>query len=296
MPRFARACAAMLAVVLCAGLAACSLRSSFADVATQPSHPAARLVRAPALSPGVHHLRTPGGRRFTLVVPKRLATPAPLVVALGGLGWTAEQTRSLMRLDKTAADLGALVAYPSAPHGLWNAGECCRGATQDDVTYLMQLRLVVQTKAPVDPRHTLLLGFSNGGMLAYHAACDDSGWSAIAVLGATLTADCRTNHPFAITNINGERDTVVPWDGGWSGYTAHEMPAVWSIDRSFAQLFRCGPQHRSTSGINSVRTWSGCSDGVTVTDIRVPNLKHHWPVRQVDHYDMGPVLWHLALG
>jgi len=290
----------MLAAVACLAAAGCTARSSFASVASRPHatpsatspHPTPR----PTLSPGAHKIHTAGGRTFTLVVPPHLRDRAALVVALGGLGWTADKTRQLMRLDGVAASEGALVAFPSAPGGLWNAGDCCRGATQNDITYLRQLRQAVQARAVIDPARTLLLGFSNGGMLAYHAACNDSGWSAIAVLGATLTADCRTRHPFAITNVNGRLDTVVHWNGGYAHYVAHTMPAVWVIDRSFARLFHCGPARTTTRSIGTFRTYSGCQGGVTIRDIRVPHLKHHWPLREIDHYDMGPRLWRLAIG
>lgn len=286
-----RVCAAMLVAALCAVAAACSLRSSFAESPTvNRSHP------APALTPGDHWLPTSEGRSFLLVVPKHLRHPAPLVVALGGIGWTDAHTREQMQLDDIGAREGAVVAYPHAPGGLWNSRGCCRGATTDDVTYLHQLRDVVASHVALDPGRTLLLGFSNGGMLAYTAACADAGWSHIAVVGATLTAACRTSHPFSITNFNGTRDTVVPWDGGWSNYTSAYLPSVWAVDKAIAAVFRCSPARVSHDGATTTITYSDCAGGTRIREIRVPNLPHHWPIPKVDGYDMGPRAWHAAIG
>jgi polyhydroxybutyrate depolymerase len=237
-----------------------------------------------------------GGRNYLLSIPPHVRRPAPLVVAIGGIGWDAEQTVQNYRLQSAARAAHAVVAYPDPINQLWNAGGCCRGASADDVGFLTRMRTQIAHKIPLDPQRQWLLGFSNGGMLAYNAACADGHWTGIVVLGASLTTRCTPSRPFAITNVNGEEDAIAPWGGGYSRYAQAQMPAVWLIDQQFATIFGCGPAAVSHSGSNEVYTYLGCHDGVAVRDIRVPGMHHHWPLREIDGYDMGPVLLHLALG
>jgi polyhydroxybutyrate depolymerase len=236
------------------------------------------------------------GRSYLLSIPPHVRRPAPLVVAIGGIGWDAQQTAQKFRLHSAAVAAHAVVAYPDPIDKLWNAGGCCRGAASDDVGFLTKMRTQIAHKIPLDPRREWLLGFSNGGMLAYHAACADGNWTGIVVLGASLTTRCTPARPFFITNVNGEDDAIAPWDGGYSRYAQAQIPAVWQIDQQFATVFGCRPAVISHSGTNEVYTYGGCRGGAVVRDIRVPGMHHHWPLREIDGYDMGPVLLHLALG
>jgi polyhydroxybutyrate depolymerase len=237
-----------------------------------------------------------GGRSYLLSVPKNLNRPAPLVVALGGIGWSGSHAVAMFRLGDVAARGHAVVAYPDAVNGVWNAGGCCWGATTNDVGFLTQMRAQVAKKVPLDPRRQLLIGFSNGGMLAYEAACADVHWTDIVVLGASLMTRCTPSHPFSITNVNGMGDTVTSWNGGYASYTRAVMPAVWQIDQEFAAAFGCAPAKQTHNGDNDIFTYTRCHGGVFVRDIRVRGLGHHWPLREVDGYDIGPVLWRMALG
>jgi poly(3-hydroxybutyrate) depolymerase len=246
--------------------------------------------------PGGARWRTVNGRRYLLFVPKQVARPAPLVVALGGVGWSAQHVADWFRLSATANATHAVVAYPEPIKGLWNAGGCCFGAQADDIGFMTRMRSQISRDVPLDPHRQVLMGFSNGAMLAYEAACADPHWTGIVALGGSLTTRCTPKSAFNIVNVNGEGDDVSRWDGGYSAYTHTVMPAVWQIDQEFASVFACHPARHTVSGGNEVYTYTGCQNSVYVRDIRVPGLRHHWPLREIDGYDMGPVLWRLALG
>ena len=236
------------------------------------------------------------GRSYLLSIPRGVRRPAPLIIALGGIGWSARSEVAAFRLTAAARAAHAVIAYPDPVDGLWNAGGCCHGAKADDVGFLTKMRSQIAHKVPLDPHRQWLLGFSNGGMLAYYAACANRNWTGIVVLAASLTTRCSPSHPFFVTNVNGEIDAVTPWNGGYSSYSQTVMPPVWQIDQEFAKVFGCGPVAQTRSGENDVFTYTGCQGGVFVRDIRVPRLWHHWPLREQDGYDIGPVLLHLALG
>lgn len=296
-----RAASAALAVLAAFGAAGCTARAAadYKAPATvrptaTPTKPSATPAPPPAIPAGAHW-RSVNGRRYLLFVPAHVTSPAPLVVALGGIGSSAQKVLGWFRLTAIASASHAVVAYPDPVKGLWNAGGCCRGATTDDIGFMTRLRAQVARDIPLDPRRQVLMGYSNGGMLAYDAACADPHWTGIIVLGASLTTRCTPKGPFTIVNVNGENDTVVPWNGGYAHYTRTVMPAVWQIDQEFAGVFGCRPAQRSTSNGDEVYTYTGCHGGVFVRDIRVPGLSHHWPLREIDGFDIGPVLWRLAL-
>lgn len=301
-----RVCAAIFAALATLSTAGCTISNAIADAGHQPSPAPTTEAAKPKPSPtpsktmkslpaGTRQLSV-DGRSFLLYVPPRPRQPAPLVVFLGGIGSTAKSELSIFRGTAVAKRSGAVVAYPSpsTSNGTWNAGGCCWGAKTNDVAYLSHMRNRIASLVTLDPARQVIIGYSNGGMLAYDAACADRHWTEIVAFGASLTTRCQPTHTFTITNVNGELDTVAPWNGGWSGYARANMPPVWKIDQEFAAVFRCrGPSH-TKSGQDVVYTYIGCSGGVYVRDIRVPGLRHHWPLKEVDGYDMGPALWRLA--
>lgn len=285
--------------VLAGAVAAAVLGSAPAGASPHPTTSTTAVSRSWVATPttlrGRHRWRVPGGRPFVVVVPPRIRRPAPLVVVLGGLYWQADYARKQFRLAAVARTAGAVVAYPQ-PDGVgWNAGRCCRGAHHNDVGYLAAVRATVGRRVAIDPHRQVLLGYSNGGMLAYRAACVDKAWSAIAVIGATLLTRCQPTHPFSIANINGTADTVIPYSGGYSQYIVLGTPPVWQIDGEFAAAFGCGAPQTSKTRTGSTTVWQPCSHGVRVRELRISGLPHHFPLRETDGYDVGPVLWQLAL-
>jgi len=293
-----RAASAALAALTALGAAGCTMRAAADYQRPAPASPSAKPSATPAPPPAIPagaRWRTVDGRRYLLYVPKNVARPAPLVVALGGIGFTAQHTLAAFRLTATAAKSHAVVAYPDPVKGIWNAGGCCFGATADDIGFMTRMRAQIAHDIPLDSRRQVMMGYSNGGMLAYDAACADTHWTGIVVLGASLMTRCTPKRAFTIVNVNGENDTVAHWDGGYAHYTQMVMPAVWQIDQEFATVFGCRPVQHAVSNSNEVYTYAGCQGGAYVRDIRVPGLRHHWPMRELDGYDMGPVLWRLVL-
>lgn len=304
MRRGLRAAAAAVSVLAIAGSAGCTLSRAEADyrspaplpsAATQSASATPSATPAPPPVPAGMRRLTVAGRSYLLSVPRDVARPAALVVALGGAGWFSPKAVADFRIQAVAARSHTVVAYPDPVNGAWNAGACCFNASADDIGFLSKMRAQIAKLVPLDPSRQVLIGFSNGGMLAYDAACADVHWSAVVVLGASLMTRCTPTHPFNITNVNGMNDNVARWNGGYAGYTHTVMPPVWLLDQEFAVAFGCRPAAKTHTTDNDVVTYAGCHGGVVVRDIRVRGLRHHWPLHEIDGYDMGPVLWRLAL-
>ena len=159
------------------------------------------------LRPGTHKVlvdqRVSGVRRSYYVhVPAGHdgTTPLPVVVALHGAFGTAREFERESGFSLLADRERFLVVYPQGI-GLgnlfrhWNSGHCCGKARKinlDDVGFVLAAVDDVAKRNPVDRARLYLVGFSNGGMLAYRIAAEHPEVvAAVAVASATIGGDSR---------------------------------------------------------------------------------------------------------
>jgi poly(3-hydroxybutyrate) depolymerase len=144
------------------------------------------------------------------------------VIALHSLFHTNTEPRDTWGLEELAQTQRFAVAYPDGLDGSWNAGTCCGSAVTknvDDVGWLRALISNMLSRYPIDPHRVYLVGFSNGGMLAYRYACEHGDEIAgIGVVAGSLQApDCDPPAPVTVVTVHGLADQHVPYDGtNWS--------------------------------------------------------------------------------
>ncbi len=174
------------------------------------------------------------------------AGPYPLVIALHSLSHTGAETSGwgLAPLAKTA---GFAMVSPDGLDGSWDAGTCCGSAVKnaiDDVSYLHGLIQHLETNYPIDPSRVVIVGLSNGGMMAYRYACEYPGELAgIAVVAGSLEQpDCHPKVPVTVVSVHGGMDTYVSAAGTpWQPALA---TAIMSVEKSlapFRSADRCAP-------------------------------------------------------
>jgi len=131
------------------------------------------LSGAPALAqpvsrPGTHELRLPdSGRRYTLVIPRGYdgSKPVPLVVALH---YGGPQTPYISRefvaqlIAPALRDLGAIIVAPDNASNGW--------ANRTAEQHVLELVSYIESTYNVDPKRTLLTGYSMGGMGTWYLA------------------------------------------------------------------------------------------------------------------------------
>ncbi len=219
-------CAAfVLALTLCAAGCGNMGRSRTASTASRTTGPDAyeRSGRTPQL-----HITLP---------PAGSARPFPLIVALHSLYNDSHEPQSEWGFDKLAAEDGFAVVYPDGLDASWNAGTCCgQAAAQhvDDIGWLRALISHLEQHYPIDRHRVILVGFSNGGMLAYRYACEHAPEIAgIAVVAASLQATgCTPAGPVAVVAVHGDLDERVPYAGvAWSDGLG---TAITSVEQSLA--------------------------------------------------------------
>lgn len=178
----------------------------------------------------VHYIDHPGrGDRTVLVTPVEFVDgQTPLIVSLHGYGADSAYHSLYVPLhERVNTDGFALLLPNGAPDSegnrSWNptdgtfaekTGKSDK-ASQDDVTYLNDL--VAEARKLRDFGPVYVFGYSNGGFMAYHMACNGlPGLRAVASLSGTSNVEdstCDGAPPASVLHIHGTEDSVILFNG-----------------------------------------------------------------------------------
>ena len=173
--------------------------------------------------------------------------------------------------------LGAAeLVYPVGIGESWNAGGCCGQAAAlgvDDESFLEDL------VATVDPGHGQpidLVGYSNGGRLAYTMACDDPSLvDGYAIVKAVPLNSCDSQAPVTLLQIAGTADWEVPYQPGDAGT---EWPPVTQQIALLQQSNGCDATSSTTkTGTLTLQVWTSCEQGTRLTLATYAGDDHDWP-------------------
>jgi polyhydroxybutyrate depolymerase len=305
-----------------------SLRALRAVVWTLATVTAGAVLAAPTdarqpLRPGTHKVlvdqRVSGVRRSYYVhVPAGHdgTTPLPVVVALHGAFSTAREFERESGFSLLADRESFIVVYPQGI-GLgdlfrhWNSGHCCGKARKrniDDVGFVLATVDDVARRNPVDRARLYLVGFSNGGMLAYRIAAEHPEIvAAVAVVSGTIGGVPAANElewsvprpkqPVPVLALHGRADTHIPYDGGRAAQSRGKSSAI-SVSRSIGMWVDADgcdaePQMESMGGARVERqTWSDCRDGAEVVLYSINGWGHAWPkANSLGGFEAGAAIW-----
>jgi poly(3-hydroxybutyrate) depolymerase len=163
---------------------------------------------------------------------------------------------------------GDLVAYPEGVRQSFNAGLCCGEAASygvDDVAFLSDVVTDLKTRGA---GRIAVVGFSNGGMMAYRLACARPELvDTVGVMSGTLEIP-HCGGPIHALALNGLRDSAVPFAG----------------DRYSSRL-RCF--------LRDVRTIRSAAPGSSIIIQQLPGFPHRWTVPG-DDVDATGEFWKFA--
>jgi polyhydroxybutyrate depolymerase len=271
-------------VVLAASVAA----TGSVSAGLPPSGPQAT---APPAAPGIvtriSTLTVDGMQRSYLVVaPAGQKAPLPLIVVLHGSSASTGGEVQRDQFEPLVTSGKAILLYPAGYDLSWNADvdNCCGQAGQrhvDDLAFLARVVAGAEATLSVQAGHVDLVGFSNGGKLAYQVMCQEPQlFDAFAVVAATPLAACDTRPQPARSVIVavGADDPELPI----SGQAVPATQALGSAAATWRRRDGCSATAAQTaSGPATITSWPQCADGTQVRTVLYAGLAHLWPGSQL---------------
>lgn len=232
-----------------------------------------------------HTIRVAGLDRSYLLLRPRVAAAGslPVVMVLHGRGMTPA---SIERVTGLPAVTGpAILVFPAGYGQSWNAGACCGAAHRaevNDVAFVTAVAgQVVADQPDAVPHDVYLVGYSNGGRLAYRMACVDPGtFAAVATVEAVPVATCGRTDPVPMMIVASRNDPLLTIQQGAppkviDGYVE---PTVAATVQTWEKLDGCRARPTtSPRGDADVTTWVGCRGAARVAFVLYPGGSHAWP-------------------
>ena len=256
--------------------------------------------------------RSIGGERMaSLMFPAdRDAEPIPLVVSLHGYGSDAQAQDWFFGLSDRILEYHFALITPQgtvdqAGNQFWNGADgCCDlyGSGVDDYAWISSL--VAEAQETVDISGVYVVGYSNGGFMAYRLACDGlDGLVAIASLAGSSYGDperCADAAPVSVLQIHGTEDFNIPFagtmeeDGGYPG--AFELVTRWAERAGCDVGSGYTPDHAPGYALPDIdlevtipgaetsvqRIRDGCADGIAI---------ELWTIDGAEHFPQFQASW-----
>jgi polyhydroxybutyrate depolymerase len=254
----------------------------------------------PGAAPGYESIVIAGKTRtFMRYTPNRvLGKKAPVVFALHGAKGTADRLAGYLGLNEVADREGFVVVYPQGEKNRWNDGRAADKAgggevsSANDFEFLNGLADALIVQGVADPNRVYLLGVSNGGFMAFNAACDATSRfaayvSVIASMPVEAIAKCKPARSVSVMMINGTADELITFDGGAGKFGISGNAPPMEVAKHFAGLAGCKsvsamalPDADPKDGTRvSLSSWGGCVPGSGVEFYAVDGGGHQAPAR-----------------
>ena len=231
-------------------------------------------------------------RSYTIHIPPgyNSDTPIPLVLSLHGFTSNNAFNMLFTGFNAISDTANFIVVYPQgtllqgASH--WNVGGFTTGSTTDDVGFLETLIDEISSNYNINADRVYSTGFSNGGYMSYHLACQlSTKIAAIASVAGSMTPtvsnDCIPQHPTPVLQIHGTTDGTVAYDGtpGWSA-SVPEIMEYWIAFNNCDTEAVVTPFEDIDPGDGTTvehYLWANGDNGVTTELIKVLDGGHEWP-------------------
>ncbi|HWG72538.1 MAG TPA: PHB depolymerase family esterase [Acidimicrobiales bacterium] len=237
-------------------------------------------------------------RSYLLAEPEPAPTAkVPLIVVLHGIN--ASPQLEEQRTGFLPIVGPAVVVYPVGYHQSWNAGTCCGDAHSagiNDVAFITAVINQVVAQHPVlSSKQVYLVGYSNGGKMAWDMACQHpSLFAAVGVYGAVPAAACPTLGRLSAIEITGLADTELTVQSSQAptvqaGFTELQVDTLVTRLRSGDG---CGNAATVVAhGVEQTTTWGQCANGTKVAYSLYAGQNHNWPATTATTPSAGSVMW-----
>jgi polyhydroxybutyrate depolymerase len=155
-------------------------------------------------------------RTFRVHVPASYdgSLPVPLVFVLHDFGGSGLDIQALTGIDYLSEERGFIAVFPDSLTIGWNYAD---QPQINDVGFIGALINAYEERFNIDSSRIFVVGYANGGVMAYRAACDLSdqirgAMIVSATMPVSLAESCTPSNPVSLMLIQGTLDTVFPWN------------------------------------------------------------------------------------
>jgi poly(3-hydroxybutyrate) depolymerase len=206
-------------------------------------------------------------RHFILHAPTGLSKP-PVVFVLHGSGMTGSQMVANTKMDAVADKEKFLAVYPNGINNSWQT------APATDFEFLLAIVDTLDARYHIDRDRVYVSGFSQGGVMAYHAACRYADkFAAVAPVSGRIQETCVPKRTIPLLAIFGTSDVLTP------DAFMKDLGIVADFDGcpKTPAIIRPYPAGNSASVVTHMQ-FGPCKDGVEVWADSVKGGPHEWPM------------------
>lgn len=221
-------------------------------------------------------------RTYRSIVTAQPTGMLPLLIVLHGRGQSDSAVLNMTGFLGLAQLRQVVLALPEGQQRSWNAGHGCCGFAgvhqTADVPFVAAVVADALHRWPIDPARVYLVGYSNGGKLAYSAVCaHPTLFAAVATYGAMPLSPCPPGTPaVSVMLAAGTADQVAPFHGKPGGHPP--LPsAAQALTWLRAQDGCPATAQNSRDGSAVIQRWADCAGGTDVESVVYPGRGHAWP-------------------
>ena len=219
-------------------------------------------------------------RRFILHAPAGISKP-PVVFVLHGTGMTGAQMVSSTKMDAVADREKFIAVYPNGVNNSWQT------APATDFEFLLAIVDTLDARYRVDRDRIYVSGFSQGGVMSYHAACRYADkFAAVAPVSGRIQETCTPKRPIPLLAIFGTSDVLKPAEFMKDVGTIADFngcPKTPAVTRPY-------PESNPNSAVTHME-FGPCKNGVEVWADSVKGGPHEWPMNTQTRMNGSEEVW-----
>jgi polyhydroxybutyrate depolymerase len=198
----------------------------------------------------------------------------------------------------------AVLVYPAGVDLSWNAGYCCGRAhalAVNDVAFLeATIAQVLRSDPAAWARRVYLVGYSNGGRMAFRMACADPGaFAGVAAVEAVPVSACTDPGPVPIIEVASSGDPLltIPQFGAPKHIAGRAEVTVGQVISQWQGIDGCSGAPATTRYAQAVTTrWAACRPGARMEKAEYFGGTHAWPGGQPGTPAAQGMIWSFFTG